>query len=550
MHNTLDLKSKNEKDILRAGEILRGGGLVAIPTETVYGLAADATNEEAVRHIFIAKGRPQDNPLIVHISDISEIHALVAEVPAQALLLAEQFWPGPLTLVMKKSDLIPDIVSAGLDSIGIRIPEHPAAREAIRAAGVPLAAPSANISGRPSPTTARHVRDDMEGKIDAILDGGSCDVGMESTVIDVTSSPMRVLRPGAVTVAQIEAIVGKVAVDKAVFGEILEGEQVRAPGMKYRHYAPKATVKLFSGAPSKTAEAILQNLSECDGILCFNEYKGFFAECGAIVHTYGSLRDKQAQGRQLFSGLRAFDKTECQNILAQAPRPFGEGFAVANRINKAAGFHVIPAESGHVIGITGASGSGKSTVSKCLQKMGWTIISADHVYHQLLANDFALRRKLSQAFPGTLSQNGINKSVLAEIVFSSASSLLMLNAITHPIVRIEISRRIKVLQTQKLTKIAIDAPLLFESDLDMDCEFVIGVTAPRKDALCRIMARDGISTEQAKMRLNAQPRDAFYRKFADIVIENDASEEDLYLELTQAMPMEIIQENQCAIVGM
>lgn len=527
MHNTLDLKSKNEKDILRAGDILKHGGLVAIPTETVYGLAADATNEEAVKQIFVAKGRPQDNPLIVHISEMSEIYALVKEVPQAAVLLAEHFWPGPLTIIMKKSDAIPAITSANLDSVGIRMPEHAAARAVIKASGVPLAAPSANTSGKPSPTTAQHVRDDMEGKIDAILDGGACDVGVESTVVDATCTPVRVLRPGAITVEQIAAVLGEATVDKAVFGEVSPGEIVRAPGMKYRHYAPKAEVLLFSGAPSKTNDAILDNLCEDDGVLCFDEYKNCYEDSGAIVHTYGSYRDKQAQGRLLFSSLRAFDKTDCKRILAQAPRPFGEGFAVANRINKAAGFHVKSVDTARVIGVTGASGSGKSTVAKCLTKMGWHIINADEVYHQLLTCDCALRKNLLQHFPDAWAANGIDRSVLAAVAFANANSLLTLNAITHPSVRAEILRRIKVLKTQKITKIVIDAPLLFESNLDMDCQFVIGVTVPRTEAICRIMKRDEITIEQAHMRLDSQPRDAFYRKYADIIIENAGTEAEL-----------------------
>lgn len=541
MQNTLDLKSKNEKDVLRAGEILRKGGIVAIPTETVYGLAADATNEQAVENIFFAKGRPQDNPLIVHIAEKAELASLVAEVPPQAMLLAEKFWPGPLTMVMKKSGKIPEIVCAGLDTVGIRIPEHPAARAVIKAAGRPLAAPSANTSGRPSPTTAKHVRDDMEGKIDAILDGGPCDVGVESTVVDVTCDPPRVLRPGAITLAQLREVLGEVEIDKAVYSEVAAGEKVRAPGMKYRHYAPKAQVILFAGSPRATCKDILSHVQDGDGVLCFDEFKNDFFETPANVTSYGSYRDKQEQARGIFAGLRAFDKTDCVRIFAQAPRPFGEGYAVYNRISKAAGFNIVLAESAHVVGITGASGSGKSTIAQFLEKSGWSIISADHVYHQLLSTDNALRARIAEHFPKAATMRGIDRSILASEAFTNPNSLRLLNAITHPAVRTEISRRVKVLEQQKITKIAIDAPLLFESDIDADCEFVIAATAPRDVALARIMSRDEISAEQAKQRLESQPRDAFYRRFADVIIENDGTE--AHLEELLMKQVKIFREN-------
>ena len=247
MMETLLLQAKEEEDIRRAGQLLRQGGVVAIPTETVYGLAAHATNPQAVQKIFEAKGRPQDNPLIVHIASLEELPALVRQVPDAAKKLAETFWPGPLTMIFYKSEKIPAETSAGLDTVGIRMPQHLAARQVIQAAGVPLAAPSANRSGRPSPTTAEHVMNDMKGRIDAVLDGGPCQVGVESTVVDMTGDVPRVLRPGAVTREQILRVLGSVEVDSAVFHEVAPGEVVRAPGMKYRHYAPKAPVLLFEG---------------------------------------------------------------------------------------------------------------------------------------------------------------------------------------------------------------------------------------------------------------------------------------------------------------
>ena len=269
MMETLLLQAKEEEDIRRAGQLLRQGGVVAIPTETVYGLAADATNPQAVQKIFEAKGRPQDNPLIVHIASLEELPALVRQVPDAAKKLAETFWPGPLTMIFYKSEKIPAETSAGLDTVGIRMPQHLAARQVIQAAGVPLAAPSANRSGRPSPTTAEHVMNDMKGRIDAVLDGGPCQVGVESTVVDMTGDVPRVLRPGAVTREQILRVLGSVEVDSAVFHEVAPGEVVRAPGMKYRHYAPKAPVLLFEGAPDATARAIEQQMQPHDACLLY-----------------------------------------------------------------------------------------------------------------------------------------------------------------------------------------------------------------------------------------------------------------------------------------
>lgn len=223
-----------------AADILRRGGLVGIPTETVYGLGANALDGEAVRHIFEAKGRPQDNPLIIHVPDASWLERYCHDVPPQAYLLAERFWPGPLTMILPCRDIVPAQTTAGLPTVGVRCPNHPATLRIIAAAGVPIAAPSGNTSGRPSPTTAQHMLEDMDGKIDAIVDGGSCAVGVESTIIDLTVTPPRLLRPGGLPLESLRAVLGEVTVDRAVTGQVAPGEKPRAPGMKYRHYAPKA----------------------------------------------------------------------------------------------------------------------------------------------------------------------------------------------------------------------------------------------------------------------------------------------------------------------
>lgn len=339
MKTTLLTPKTDENAVKTAAELIRAGEVVGMPTETVYGLAANALNGEAVKKIFLAKGRPQDNPLIVHIADFDQIYDLCPAVPPQAKLLADAFWPGPLTMIVPKGDCIPDEVSCGLDTVGIRLPSHPMARALIRESGVPLAAPSANTSGRPSTTTAAHVMHDMDGKIAAVLDGGACGVGVESTVITLALERPRLLRPGGITLEQLRSVLGEVDVDRALYEKIGDDVKVSAPGMKYRHYAPKAPVTVVRGDPQDTAKYIAERISDATGVLCFDEYKNMFPNC--IVECFGSRDDLGAQAREVFDRLRAFDDTEVTQIWAQCPSDEGLGLAVANRIKKAAGFSVI-----------------------------------------------------------------------------------------------------------------------------------------------------------------------------------------------------------------
>ncbi len=328
-----------EKDLERAAELLREGGLVGIPTETVYGLGANGLNEEAVGRIFEAKGRPQDNPLILHIPTGEWLIRYCKEIPQAAFDLASAFWPGPLTMILKARDMIPKRVTAGLETVGMRCPAHPLCRAVLTAAGVPVAAPSGNTSGRPSPTKAEHMLEDMDGKINGILDGGPCTVGVESTIVDLTVWPPRVLRPGGVTLEQLREVLGNVEVDEGVFRLMESGESPRAPGMKYRHYAPKAPVTVVRGAPEQTADYIEAELTEKSGVICFEEYEGRFS--GHTVYTIGSVGDLSQQARLLFDALRAFDHSDVTEIWAQGPEDQGLGLAINNRLNKAAGFHVV-----------------------------------------------------------------------------------------------------------------------------------------------------------------------------------------------------------------
>lgn len=339
----METKRLTQENIDQAAEILRAGGLVGIPTETVYGLGANGLDPEAVSHIFQAKGRPQDNPLILHIPSASWLERYCQNIPRCAYVLAEQFWPGPMTMVLERKSLVPDVVTAGLDTVGMRCPAHPLCRDIIEKAGVPIAAPSGNTSGRPSPTTARHMMEDMDGKIDAIVDGGPCRVGVESTIIDLTCHPPRLLRPGGVTLEQLRNVLGEVEVDAAVTRLMGAGEQPRAPGMKYRHYAPKAPVTVVTGDPAESARYIAGHAGKEDGVICFEEFQYLFDGQGGArtVIDLGPAGDKEEQARHIFDALRSFDHTEVPAIWAQCPDSQGIGLAISNRLNKAAGFHII-----------------------------------------------------------------------------------------------------------------------------------------------------------------------------------------------------------------
>lgn len=328
----------DRSQILEAGRILREGGNVIIPTETVYGLAANALDSAAVAKIFTAKGRPQDNPLIVHIDSMEMLPALVRELPPTALALAERFWPGPLTIILPKSDRIPLATSGGLDTVAIRMPQSDCARAIIRAAGLPLAAPSANRSGSPSPTTAAHCISDMLGRVDAIVQGEDCAVGVESTVITLAEGRPRLLRPGAVTPEQLREVLGDLEIDSGVLEQLDESLRVSSPGMKYKHYAPRAQVTLVKGS----AEAFARYVNEHAGPGC---YAVCFAEEQELLHLptlcYGGREDYAAQAHALFDLLRQLDDLKAQTAYIHAPQPRGIGLAVYNRLIRSAGFRVV-----------------------------------------------------------------------------------------------------------------------------------------------------------------------------------------------------------------
>lgn len=337
--NTILFTENTKENIEKAAEIIRRGGLLGIPTETVYGLGANALNADACRRIYEAKGRPQDNPLIIHVPDASWLSRYCEKVPESAYRLAEAFWPGPLTMILPKREIVPYRTTGGLETVGVRCPNHPVTLAVIAAADVPIAAPSGNTSGRPSPTSAADMLEDMDGKIDGIFDGGPCGVGVESTIIDLTCQPPRLLRAGGLPLEELERVLGTVLVDKCITQLMTDGERPRAPGMKYRHYAPKAPVTVVTGDGKKSAAYIAAHAPEGAGVICFSEFRAQFPGC--VVHELGPEGDKSEQARRVFDALREFDATDVTEIFAQCPDDAGLGLAIGNRLKKAAGFHVV-----------------------------------------------------------------------------------------------------------------------------------------------------------------------------------------------------------------
>ena len=325
-----------------AAGIIRRGGLVAIPTETVYGLGANGLDEAAVASIFAAKGRPQDNPLILHVAEPAEMEQFCHSIPESAYALADKFWPGPLTMVLPARDVVPKRTTAGLSTVAVRCPDNDATRAIIRLSGVPIAAPSANLSGKPSTTTAEHVLHDHDGKIDAIVDGGPCRVGVESTIVDLTEERPRLLRPGGITPEQLLAVLGDLVIDKAVTAQIDKDAVVKAPGMKYRHYAPAEPVVIVAGSQEKAAAYIHRHFTPGDRVLCFTEELPLYADCSPLA--YGSEADVNTLSAGLFAALRELDDPSIHQVYARCPVGGGIAYAVQNRLKKAAAFHIVDAE--------------------------------------------------------------------------------------------------------------------------------------------------------------------------------------------------------------
>ena len=341
-----DLSQSDFAEVIQtAAKILQEGGLVAFPTETVYGLGGNGLDNSACEKIYIAKGRPSDNPLILHISEFEELNPIVREISPAAKKLMDAFWPGPLTMVFPKSDIVPEKATGGLDTVAVRFPNHPVARAIIHAAGLPIAAPSANSSGKPSPTRASHVEFDLNGKIDMIVDGGAAEWGLESTIVDVSGEVPMILRPGAVTKEMMEEVVGKVEIDPAILQKPAADLKPKAPGMKYTHYSPKAEVILVKGETTAVVDEINRLAAEDmahgfkTGVMATEETTDLYK--ADIVLSLGS-RDKPEQiGANLFKYLRKFDFLGAERIYSEVFSEEGEGMAIMNRLNKAAGYQTI-----------------------------------------------------------------------------------------------------------------------------------------------------------------------------------------------------------------
>ena len=342
---TIDPARPEADSIAKAGRIIREGGLVAFPTETVYGLGGDALQAESSKKIYAAKGRPSDNPLIVHIADPEALYLVAASVPESAEKLMREFWPGPLTMILEKKDCVPFETTGGLSTAAIRLPSHPVARELIRASGGFIAAPSANLSGRPSPTRAEHVREDLAGRIDMILDGGPVAIGLESTIVDLTEEIPTILRPGYISLSMLEDVLGTVRIDPGILSE---NEHIRpkAPGMRYRHYAPKAPLLIVEGSEAEVEKAILAYVGDAiregkrAAVLCAGEHTERYREQfgdAADIRTVGTLSEEDSIARNLYDALRHFDESETHVIYSEAFDTPRLGQAIMNRLLKAAG---------------------------------------------------------------------------------------------------------------------------------------------------------------------------------------------------------------------
>lgn len=502
-----------------AADIIKNGGIVAIPTETVYGLAASAYDENAVKKIFDAKGRPQDNPLIVHICELSQLYEVAAAVPKNAEKLVKKFMPGPLTIILPKSERVPDIVTAGLENVAVRMPLHETAREFIKQCGVPLAAPSANISGSPSPTSAQHVYDDLNGKIPLIIDGGECAVGVESTVISLVSDIPEVLRPGAITVEQLEEALGEISVNPAILEEVNTNKKVSSPGLLHKHYSPKTKVIAVKGSAKDFAEYVNSQKDENICALVFEEDKDLL-DVPYIV--YGKKNDYHSQEHSLFKSLRQIDTLEKGICYAELPNDEKEGLAVLNRLLRAAEFSVINANNSFIIvGLTGKTGSGKSTISRILEEKGAAVIDADKVAREVMLEDNGLLDELSSEFGESIIKDGVlDRKALASLAFRDKDSTEKLNLITHPHITKAVNKRLLELKNKGVRVAVIDAAALIESKISDKCDTIVVANAPYEERLKRILERDDLTEQEALLRISAQKDDDFYISRADYLINN------------------------------
>lgn len=501
----------SEYDIAEAGKMIAEGKLVAFPTETVYGLGADALNEEAVRKIYLAKGRPSDNPLIVHIAEKEDIVPLVKGVTPKAKALIDAFFPAPLTIILNKSDKVGKVVSGGLDTVAVRMPKNEIARKLIKASGCPIAAPSANTSGLPSPTRVKYVIDDMMGKIDGIIDGGDCEFGVESTVITLATDVPTLLRPGAITKEMIEAVIGEITVAPAVLEGMKNDEVAASPGMKYKHYAPKAKVVIVNADKEKYEEFV--NAQKGAFALCFDDDNITIPKV-----TFGRENDDLSQAKELFDALRELDEMGAKKVYARIPHKDGVGMAVYNRLIRAAAFDIIDLTKPFTIGLTGPTGAGKSYVCKTLENRGFKIIDCDKIAHELTVKNAPILKDIASAFGEDVVKNGeLDRKLLASRAFDTKEHTKKLNSILHPAVVQKCKE-----EAQGLT--VLDASQLFEANMQNDCYKVIGVLADEDVRIKRIIARDNITEQQARLRMSAQFDNDYFIDNCDYIIYNNGED--------------------------
>ena len=521
-------REEYEKILSRCADVIERGGLVAFPTETVYGLGASALSEDAAKKIYEAKGRPQDNPLIIHVASPDDIDTY-CEADEVSRRIAENFMPGPITVIMKKKPIVPDTVTAGLDTVAVRCPQSRYARDLIAAAGVAIAAPSANSSGRPSPTSASHVYEDMNGKIDVILDGGECEIGLESTIVRAKGSKIELLRPGGITPADIESVFGpgSVIINDAILKKLADNEKPISPGMKYRHYSPKAPVVLVDGECDADKNAYILRAQKNGGrvgILCFDEDMALFNK--KYVRSLGARGDFFAQSRSLFARLRDFDSTDVEIIYAKTPPKDGIGLALYNRLIKAAGFDIVYAPKRSLrIALCGGSGSGKGEVARILREAGYPTVDTDEICHSLYSANGAAMPLLIEAFGTDICapDGSLDRVHMASLVFADTENARQsretLNRIMHALVR---EQTLSFMEEHRdASAVFAEIPLLFESGMDADFDLCVAVLAPEDVRISRITMRDGISPDMAHRRIKSQHCNDFLRERCDFSIEND-----------------------------
>ncbi|MBO5649435.1 MAG: threonylcarbamoyl-AMP synthase [Clostridia bacterium] len=533
-----------QASLSRAAACIRSGGLVVFPTETVYGLGGNALDADAAKKIYAAKGRPSDNPLIIHIADVDWAEAYCCTTPL-FYRLACAFWPGPLTMILPKRDCIPDSVTGGLDTVAVRLPADPIANALIRMSGVPIAAPSANLSGHPSPTSSEHVINDLSGRVDMILAGQPSEIGVESTVIQLAGEDVILLRPGGITYEDLCSLLGEehVRVDRIVTEKVTGEFKPLSPGMKYRHYAPNASVVLLHGS-EEAIHAFLQ-AHRCDPDVGFLVYEEEYETLppARTLHM-GKRNDPAMQAHRLFSCLRAFDDIpRIKTVYARTPAKEGIGLAVYNRLAKAAGFTVLdPASDAAaqipvfpVIGLTGGSGAGKSVAADAMREAGIPTLDTDLVSRTVCAPGQPCTQALADAFgadilhaDGTLDRAGLAARVFGEPdADKKAEKLATLNRITHHHILESVRDWLAAQRAAGCRAACVDAPQLFESGFDAECTHLLAVTADRAHRIARIRARDGLSPEQASARIDAQHDDAYFAQHCEILLQNDGAPEEL-----------------------